>query len=323
MAALAALAALVAPAKGAAQVGTNLDQGLDSLAVPAQPELPQLYSSLDTKFKGAQPPRIPEEVKATNGEQRAATETRSSLFAWGMTFFGACTSAIALGWYYLQVRARTTAASLPTAMLFMANDMVLFGTALATANQGIGTKVVCGLFLMCNAATFSHLWSREGADDSAKTSRRTLFSRFSVMDKFCMIACSVGIVSLVATKIPFLTPGISPAELLLGTAIVATAVKIVCSIPLYVSALAAPQPGEELAVKRGRIHTIGTTVMPLVLGTVGLASSLFTIEAYSLSTLMSPVGLTINNAALTIAFGIWAWRRSGDNTSDERISNRT
>jgi hypothetical protein len=44
-----------------------------------------------------------------------------------------------------------------------------------------------------------------------------------------------------------------------------------------------------------------------------------TVDKFSFGTLLSPVGMTLTNIALTTSVGIWAWRRSGEprRNSDE------
>lgn len=319
---LSMLATLAAPGKVAAQEGARSERGGDTPAVATQTEpiypVPGASWPIEIvqkehqrlPFEGLQLPAVWLETTANTGEFRALTEKQNGLFTFAMTVIGVCTSAMSLGWYYLQVRARTTAASLPTAMLFTANDIVLLGSALLTANQGIGTSLVYGIFVLGNAAVFNTLWRLEGVEGASENSRRPLFARFTTTDKACIVACGLGMLSLVASKIPFLTRGLDAQQIVLCSAGIATAVNIVACVPLYVNALAAPKQDEKLDVTIGRLRAIALTVAPLALGTVGLVSSLLTIDVYSMSTLMSPLGLALNNTCLSVAFGVWTWRRS-------------
>jgi len=319
---LSMLATLAAPGKVAAQEGARSERGGDTpaIATKTEPKYPVPDASWRIgvaqkehqrlPLEGLQLPAVSLETTANTGDLRGPTEKQNGLLTFAMTIIGVSTSAMSLGWYYLQVRARTTAASLPTAMLFAANDIVLLGAALVTAKQGIGTQLVYGIFVLGNVAVANTLWRREGLEGASENPRRPLFDRFTTTDKACIVACGLGMLSLVASKIPFLTRGLDAEQIVLCSAGIATAVNIVACVPLYVNALAAPKPDEKLDVTRGRLRAISLTVTPLALGTVGLLSSLFTIDAYSLSTLMSPLGLALNNTCLTVAFGVWAWRRS-------------
>jgi hypothetical protein len=96
------------------------------------------------------------------------------------------------------------------------------------------------------------------------------------------------------------------------------AVNALSSIPLIQTMLRRePQEAREGSIDKTTptplYESIARTmkpVFPYALGTATLIVSAMSVERFSVETLLSPIGMTITNVALTASIAVWPWRQS-------------
>jgi hypothetical protein len=250
---------------------------------------------------------------APTDDRTVANPKATSFFEGLLSWFGVAGAVAAMGWYYKQVKTGTTASNLVSASLFLANDAVLFGSALMTPGQGVTTRAVYGIFAGVGIAVLHAVLQQskkkaelQGQSASGSQSRPSL----SKTDWFCIAACSMGLAALAATQVPWVKGLVAKETLVLfGSALGAT-VNFVAAVPFIFNCLLKPKPGEQtIDAHRGVARAVLAPVAPFALGSFAIATGLATLEEFTLATLVSPVGLLTTNVLLTTSVGIWAYNR--------------
>ncbi len=250
---------------------------------------------------------------APTEDRTVATSKPTSLFEGILSGFGVAGAVAAMGWYYKQVKTGSTASNLVSAWLFLANDTVLFGSALMTPGQGITTRAVYGIFTGVGIAVLHAVLqqSKKKAELQGQSSSGVQsLSSLTKTDRFCIAACSMGLAALAATQVPWVKGIVAKETLVLFGSSVGALVNFVAAVPFIVNCLSKPKPEEQtFDADKGIARAVLIPVAPFALGSFAIATGLATLEKFTLATLVSPVGLLTTNVLLTTSVGIWAYNR--------------
>ena len=215
----------------------------------------------------------------------------------GRTVLGLLSTALAvvsMGHWYLQLRAKKTATNITTGTLWMVNDALLCGTALATG-QGWAAAVPA-TFATLGAASVYEMWRQGG---------RTL--SFHKWDIVSGVGCCLGWGALLLmTAMPTTSASVGIA---MASAVVATATYILATIPMERAMLAAPKPEEMRDAGRSFFKTWLTPTMPYLIGTTAYGTALFSVPEAAWYVYFQPALLLLNNVVLTSCMGWWSYRR--------------
>lgn len=282
-----------APHQSLAKAGTASPEVLTNLTLPT--------------FVG----QVGDKNPAFHNEQSITASNPISLRQNLLSLLGTSAAVGSMGWYYLQVRKGTTASNLVSASLFLANDTVLFGSALMTPDQGLTTRAVYGVFTGMGVAVLHAIWRQNKSKPrEAEMEGKSGASPLSKTDRFCIAACSTGLLALAAAKVPLLSDIIATERLALFGAFSGAVVNLVAAAPLIKSCLSKPTADEKnVDAAKGWFRAIAAPIAPWMLGTTALAAGVATVEQATFATMLSPVALLATNVALTTSVGIWAYNR--------------
>lgn len=204
---------------------------------------------------------------------------------------------VAMGWYYLQLRRRETAASFTNLILSIINDALLSAAAIYN-HQGIGPLLVSGSFAFAGTVCAYEVW-RQGNE-------KLIFSR---LDYSCAIGCVLGWVDLLSCNLELATHFIKSDTLALFGSLIGTTLNTIVCIPLMGVFLSEPGPTGKLPHRRFRSLRFLNPIWPFIVGTIGFLSALLIVPTTSFATMAQPVGLFLNNVVITVLAAVWAWRR--------------
>jgi hypothetical protein len=305
------------------QSGLNIGDPLKELKGPVAPS--QLASSqqppgIQARDSHVTTPLSTEKDPSTKTETPSETQQSSTLHN-SVALLSTLSAIAAYGIFFRQLKQGKTPGNLPAAIMYAVNDSALFLAALLTPGQGITTRIAYGIFSSFGILVSRQLLvTRPKEETTGEQPRsRSLWSSFDATEKRCTIAASTGIALMLASNLPVVASIIPQYYLALAGAGLGITVNALSSIPLIKTMLKRhPQDtnGEHTSnatlIPLGRrLWETAAPAIPYALGTVTLVASALTVDTFSFSTLLSPVGMTLTNIALTVSVGIWAWRESG------------
>jgi hypothetical protein len=311
------------------QSGLNIDDPFNELKGPLAPSEPassQQTPRIQAREPHATPLLTTDKDISTKPESRSETQQSSPLHNF-VALFSTLSAIAAYGIFFRQLKQGKTPGNLPAAIMYTVNDSALFVAALLTPGQGITTRIAYGIFSGFGVLVSRELLKTRPREESTEDQPRSLWRSFDATEKRCTIAASTGIVLMLASNLPFVASTVPQSSLALVGAGLGITVSALSSIPLIKTMLkrdlqpTTDEPTSEptrIPLSQRLWETAGP-VVPYALGTVTLLLSALTVDKFSFGTLLSPVGMTLTNIALTTSVGIWAWRRSGEprRNSDE------
>ena len=203
--------------------------------------------------------------------------------------------------------------------MYAVNDSALFLAALLTPGQGITTRIAYGIFSGFGILVSRQLLITRPREETTGEKHRSLWSSFDATEKRCTIAASTGIALMLASNLPVVASVLPQSYLALAGAGLGITVNALSSIPLIKTMLkrdpqdtSAEHTSKATPIPLGRrLSETAVPAIPYALGVVTLVASALTVDTFSFSTLLSPVGMTITSIALTASICVWAWRESG------------
>jgi hypothetical protein len=305
------------------QSGLNIGDSFQELKGPKDPS--QYTSSqqspvIKARDSHAITPLFTDKELSAKPEATAETQQSSTLHN-SVTLLSTLSAIAAYGIFFRQLKQGKTPGNLPAAIMYAVNDSALFLAALLTPGQGITTRIAYGIFSGFGILVSRQLLiTRPKEETTGEQPRsRSLWSSFDATEKRCTIAASTGIALMLASNLPVVASVIPQSYLALAGAGLGVTVNALSSIPLIKTMLKRdPQDtnGELTSnatpIPLGRrLWKTAAPAIPYALGVVTLVASALTVETFSFSTLLSPVGMTFTSIALTVSVGVWAWRESG------------
>jgi len=251
---------------------------------------------------------------ATTTEQDTTKPNYSAIFS-------SLAAIASYGLFYRQLKRGETPGNLPTAIMYTVNDCSLLLAAVLTPAQGMSARIVYGVFAGFGVLITRHLvaTTRNEQKEGAELTSGSLWSKFSDTEKRCTIAASIGIAAMLSSNLPIVTAAVPQSFLVMFGASMGVAVNALSSIPLIQTMLRRePQEARERSIGKTtstplweRLSRTIKPVFPYALGTATLIVSAMSVEKFSVETLLSPIGMTITNVALTTSIAVWSWRQSG------------
>lgn len=205
-------------------------------------------------------------------------------------------SLMAMALYYVQIRRKETAVSIPAIALQSTNDLLLCGSALVT-HQGWGAVVT--------AATFG-LLGFECLRVAFKGNPQTRFER---KDYYCAAGCLAGWSALIASWSPAAAGVLGKETLAIAASWIGTATYVLASIPMMKAMLERPKPDEVRPPSDHRVRDMLRISSSYICGTTALALAVATVPTFTIATWPQPVALLINNILLTSFIAVWGARR--------------
>jgi len=334
VAAVALASVLAAPAKLPAdppetarqppnQTGMNIGDsfnGLKGPVAPSQYESSQQSPVSKARNSDAITPLMTDKEHSRKPEATAETQQSSTLHN-SVALLSTLSAVAAYGIFFRQLKQGKTPGNLPAAIMYTVNDSALFVAALLTPGQGITTRIAYGVFSGFGILVSRHLLNTRSREEitGEQPRSRSLWGSFDATEKRCTIAASTGIALMLASNLPVVASVLPQSNLALAGAGLGIAVNASSSIPLIKTMLkrdpqdtSTEHADSSTPIPLGRrLRETAAPAIPYALGTVTLVASALTVETFSFSTLLSPVGMTLTNIALTVSVGVWAWRESG------------